>query len=392
MPIDLNSIPDKQASPEPPKILRWTLVIILFTCAGAMFSLYLWPGGMATHSAWFWFCTLVIPFTTGFACYGIRLRIYENSRDSIAYWNNLHQEQYDRLVNTGQRFAGLVGKAYITPIACNKLASALVKFGSQLQSHYFVDFQRVQTVACLGEPLNTSYKSRLSGYLSQLLRMLEPDLLMIPGGDFSVRIHHDGALDNKVIEGIWQGMFPDKYHTNSLIVETECDGLIWLDPWLDHGEARVTLSVEINLFSTPLDYQAESVSALLLASPEWLTQYDIKPEVAIHRPVVSTEDISTTRDMLLWGGLSEKEPYGIWRVQVNQNTLSRVIKQVESMGYSPGKREEYSLDDLFGNPGAATGNISLICASEHAVTSAMPQWIMAENKTMHQLIVRKVDY
>lgn len=166
---------------------------------------------------------------------------------------------------------------------------------------------------------------------------------------------------------------------------------MWLDPLLDQDEATVMLSVEINLFHSLRDRQSESVSALILATPEWLSRHNVKSEVLIHRPVVATELMSSLEDVLRWGKLSHGEPHTLWRSGVCQMSLQRVIQQAERLGYVPGNIESYDIDDLFGGPGAATGNIALICASGHAALSGNPQWIMVEGNNAHQLIVRKSE-
>lgn len=395
MPIELNKIPKIIRVPEPPNALRWFVIIILITLLGILLALYIWPDTMTTHSAWFWFCILAIPLSCGLICYAFRLRAYENERDRVNYWNRLHQEQREIQVIKGQRSAGLLGKAYITPIACNKLVSALMNYGSPLQSAYFTHLQRTLTTARLG-PLEIhlseqSYSPRLADYISTLIRMLEPDLSRLPIDSLSVRLRHDGALDNAQITRVWQTLFPASYAVNELIVEAGGDGMMWLDAWLDRREAMIMLSVEINLFTEPRDYQSESVSAILLASPEWLAQRDIVPEAVIHRPVVATEDISSLEDTLRWGKLSADEEYIFWRGQIETDALTTLIQQAEKMGYLAGQSESYILEDLFGKPGAATGNIALLCACEHAITSGKPQWVMIADKTMHQAIVRQAE-
>ncbi|HHE5238028.1 TPA: hypothetical protein ACPFIV_002473, partial [Klebsiella michiganensis] len=371
------------------------IAIVLISVLGGILALYLWPEKMSTHSAWFWFCIFAIPLSAGLACYAFRLRAYENERDRVNYWNHLHQEQYDIQVKRGRHPAGVLGKAYITPIARNKLASALINHGSQLQSTYFAHLQQALTTARL-EPSTShfskeSYSTRLIGYITQLLRMLEPDLSVLPSDKLSVRLRHDGSLDNAQISQIWQAIFPASYPVDSLVVEQEGDGMMWLDALLDQNEAALTLSVEINLFIDPLDYQSESVSALLLASPTWLAQHDVKPEAVIHRPVIATEDACTLEDMLRWGKLSVDETHTLWRWLVDKEAMTRLIQQSERLGYFPGQDEGYMPDDLFGNPGAALGNIALLCACEYAITSGKPQWVMMTDKTTHQVIVRQEE-
>ncbi|MTH48723.1 hypothetical protein [Intestinirhabdus alba] len=395
MPVELKNIPERIKTPEPPIVLRWLIIIILVTVVGAALALFLWPEGISTHSAWFWFSVIAVPFSVGSACYAFRLLIYENERERVNHWNRLHQEQYDIQVAKGQRCAGLLGKAYITPGACNKLASALLTYGSQLQSTYFAPLRRTFTTARL-EPSAShfskeSYSLRLARYLAQLLSVLEPDLSALAGDRLSVRLRHDGMLDDAHIRQIWQEIFPSLYTVDDLAVGEEGDGMMWLDSWLDRREAMLMLSVEINLFTEPRDYQSESVSALLLASPEWLSQHVVQPEAVIHRPVVATEEICTLQDMLRWGKLSIGEAYTLWQEQVDKNALTRLLQQAESIGYAPGQSEKYILDDLFGNAGAAHGNIALLCACEYAVTSGKPQWVMISDKTTHQTIVRQAE-
>lgn len=395
MPIELKKIPEKLMLPEPPVALRWLIIIIFITVLGVMLALYLWPETMSTHSAWFWFCILAIPVSCGFICYAFRLRAYENERDRVNYWNRLHQGQHDIQVVKGQRSAGLLGKAYITPTACNKLASALLNYGSPLQSVYFSRLQRTLTTARLEPHVDyfseESYSIRLTNYITQLIHMLEPDLSALPAEKLSVRLRHDGALDNAQITRIWQDIFPASYVVNELVAEAGGDGIMWLDTWLDRREAIIMLSVEINLFMEPRNYQSESVSAMLLASPEWLAQHDVVPEAVIHRPVVATEDISTLEDTLRWGKLSADEAHTLWRGQVDKDALTNLIQQAERSGYSPGQSENYILDDLFGGSGAAAGNIALLCACEYAITSGKPQWVMMTDKTTHQVIVRQAE-
>ena len=96
--------------------------------------------------------------------------------------------------------------------------------------------------------------------------------------------------------------------------------------------------------------------------------------------------------MLCWGRLTADEVHTLWQWQVNKEALTRLIQQSEKLGYLPGRNESYMAGDLFGHPGVATGNIALICASEHAVASDKPQWVMMTDQTTHQAIVRQSEH
>lgn len=395
MPVELNKIPGTASLPEPPDKVRWLIITIVIFIAGAAISLYFWPKDLTTHSVWFWFCTLIIPFFAGVISYALRLRSYENECDRIHWWNHLHQEQYEMQVSCGQRYAALLGKSYITPIAKNKLTSALLNMDGQLQYIYSSYLQRSMTTAqLLPHQSNFSvaeYASRLEMYLSELIRMLQPDLSALTDS-LSVRIHHDGTLAHAQIQALWEKLYSAAYPVTEFIIETDNDGLMWLDEWLDKQERQVVLSVEINLFGEPKDKYAESVSALLLASPEWVNEYgDEHISAVIHRPVVVSDDANSFDDALLWGHLAAGDKFSLWRSQLKGKGLTTLLQSMDKSGYMPGIQDDYLLDDLFGCPGAATGNILLICASEHAVSTNLPQWLMTESKTIHQAIVRPVE-
>ncbi|EMX0848820.1 hypothetical protein AAF302_000009 [Pluralibacter gergoviae] len=392
MPVELQKIPGKISEPAPPILSRWLIVILFITGSGIILSLYLWPTDVSTHTDWFRFCTIALPLFSGLICYVIRLRVYENKRERVLYWNHLHREQYEQQVLLGQRSVGLLGKAYITPAGCNKLAAALLRGEGLLRSQYFPHFQSTRMTARLDTSdiifTEESYKDRLVSYLTKLICMLDSELQAIPGA-ISVRIQHDGSINNDEFRNIWQGIFPKVYVVKQLLIDTEGDGLMWLDVWMDHQCTPVMLSIEVNLFLEPHNYQTESVSALLLASSKWLSQNNVTPEVVIHRPVVATDNFQSTENMLQWGSLSAKESHVLWRTRIDQDAVVNLAQQAAKLDYSPGEDEVYFLDDIFGRPAAAIGNILLICACEYAIESGKPQWLIAQHKTVHQAIVRR---
>lgn len=68
--------------------------------------------------------------------YIFQLRRYENERDRVIWWNHLHQQQYDEQVALGKLAMGVLATAYITPVARNKLAAALLQGGVSF-NHFF---------------------------------------------------------------------------------------------------------------------------------------------------------------------------------------------------------------------------------------------------------------
>ncbi|MNE72734.1 hypothetical protein D3C80_1687010 [compost metagenome] len=49
------------------------------------------------------------------------------------------------------------------------------------------------------------------------------------------------------------------------------------------------------------------------------------------------------------------------------------------------------LDDVFGRPAEAVGNIGIIVASEQAAIDAQAQLVVMQDKTVHGVVVRPVS-
>ncbi|MBB3321052.1 hypothetical protein [Atlantibacter sp. RC6] len=390
MPVDLKQIPKAEPLPVPPDRSRWFLVIALIGVAGAVLVLTLWPKGLTTHSTWFWFCMLLVPFSAGLAGYIVRLRHYENERDRVMWWNHLHQTQYDEQVSLGRQALGVLGISYTTPVASNKLAAAILQGANVLQSHYSQALQSVLISASLSPALKISneaeHQSRLEAVLGNVIRQLHSELAQFTG-KLVVRLRHDGVLNDEYIITIWQRTFPETYAISDFSISTENDGLMWLDEWLDRRDDTLFLSVEINLFLLARDRQAESVSALLLASPAWLKRQHIKPQMWIHRPVVVRDAEDAVADAANWGDVTVGSPWYFWRTQVKSDALASVLQVMDKSGFLSAKKGEQVLDDAFGRPAAAVANITLICACEHAVNSGMPQWLMIGDQTTQLAVV-----
>lgn len=391
MPVDLKQIPKAEPLPVPPDKFRWLLVIALLMITGGVVVLSLWPKGVSTHSAWFWFCTVIAPLGAGLTVYIVRLRHYENERDRVLWWNHLHQKQHDEQILLGQQAVGVLAMSYTTPVASNKLAAALLQGANALQTHYSPGLQPVLTAASLTPLVQTlidsEYQSRLEAVLTGVIGQLSAELQHF-NGNLAVRLQHDGTLKNEQIIALWERIFPASDAVSGVSVSSENDGLMWIDEWLDQQDDTLLLSVEINLFMQPRDRQAESVSALMLASPAWLARQKLHPQMWIHRPVVVKDAEGAVADAVTWGKIASEQPWYFWRSQVNSDALAAVLQAMDTSGYLSSKKGEWVMDDSFGRPAAALGNITLICACEHAVASGLAQWLLVGEQIPQLTVVR----
>lgn len=393
MPVEIRKLPKTEDLPVTPVKMRWFIFIIVCIFTGFLLTLYFWPKDMSTHTFWFWMCALLIPTGVGVISYGIRLRHYEQQWQRVSYWNQLHHEKQADMVALGQQALGLLGMAYITPAANNKLAAALLQGAAPLQTRYSLESDSVLTMAQLQPPAviftDTEYIARLEHYLELTLLMLEPELeKYATNKSVIVRIRHDETLDDAQFLSIWQRIFPERYSIAQVTFGHQDNGLMWLDTWLDVQSSALLLSLEVNLFTEGRNYEAESVSALLLASPTWLALQDENPVAWIHRPVTVNTAKEALEDVVRWGKIFAGDAYFIWRSQLATAPQTDMLQAMDAMGYPFDKDQEHQIDSSFGKPAVAIGNIALICACDHVISTQQPQWLMLQDKTPQWAIVR----
>jgi len=393
MPVELRKIPKPEVLPVPLVKIRWAVCIILCIFMGFVLTLYFWPKDTSTHTFWFWMCALVIPSAIGAISYALRLRHYEQQWERVSYWNHLHQEKRQEMVEQGQLALGLLGMAYVTPAANNKLASALLQGVAPLRAIYPPGSTSILMMATL--PLKAitdseaEYSLRLETHLQSVLQGLKPELEQYATNEsLIVRIRHDQTLQDRQFSSICQRIFPEYFTASQIIFGQQDNGLMWLDNWLDDQNSALVLSLEVNLFREGRDHQAESVSALLLASPAWLTHHSFIPIARIHRPVAITATQEALEDVIRWGMLSAEEYYFVWRSQLPSQPQTEMLQAMDALKYHIHKDRECQIDGSLGKPAAAVGHITLICACEHAASTQQPQWIMLQDKTPQWAIVR----
>lgn len=393
MPVEIRNLPEPKVLPKPPEKMRWLVFIVICTLTGFILTLYFWPEDKPANTIWFWICATLTPSALGLICYAIRLHRYEHLSDQTSHWNQLYIEELKSKEEAGQQALGMLGMAYVTPAAKNKLAAALLLGASPLQTVYCSRTASVVSNALLHPPAKSNtvaeYCSRLEMHLYTLLRMLTPELEQYALNEpVTVRIRHDQTVSDTCFLSIWQRIFPERYALHPIIFRPDDDGLMWLDEWLDEQSPSLVLSVQVNLFGDKADNQAESISLLLLASPAWIKEKHTSPLAFIHRPVPVIKAVEAIDDVVRWGKLSPDEGYFNWRSQLTPSSQTEIIEAMDAKGYLFDKDREYSLDNSFGKPDFAVGNITLICACEHANSTQEPQWIMLEDKMPQCVIVR----
>ncbi|EGT0660779.1 hypothetical protein JAF83_000935 [Citrobacter werkmanii] len=184
--------------------------------------------------------------------------------------NQLVQQQHEEQSIRGQPEIGVLGISYETPVASHKLSAALLQGGSELQTYYSPARQTILTTAMFSSSMATKsateYRLRMETQLRAALYQLQTELAQFPG-QLAVRLVRDKILINKRIVAAWNAIFTAPERVYDIQISSENHGVMWIDEWLDKEDETLLLSVEINVFEQARDQEAESVSALLLASP-----------------------------------------------------------------------------------------------------------------------------
>ncbi|WP_449433886.1 hypothetical protein [Pseudomonas putida] len=398
MPIDLNMLPAKKKLPLPPKTRCWVTIILLCCLLGSSLTILFWPEELKQMSLWRWCSMLLLPLIAGFLLFAFRGIVYQRQCDFVKSWNHRHAEHEQRLIQQGQRAIALLATSYSTPAGNNQLAYALRSGSKPLQPVYLHDMKTVRMASQLpdaGTHDRANKYGRLQMYLHQVMRGLEDEMQRYGGySPLRLRIKHNHVLSDDEVVAVWHSCAMDKLSIETLQFAAQDDGVLWLDEWLDQpDDCALMLSLEINLFVEPLEGQAESVSALILAQPYFCEQHGFAATAWIHRPVPMSDNAQSLREVLRWGRLGEdSQPYFVWQTQVPNDYLCRVTIAMSSAGQSLDKEKYMQLDRVLGKPADAVGNLAIIVASEQAAAEDQSQLIMMQDKTPQWFVVRPASH
>ncbi|MDU9394720.1 hypothetical protein [Pseudomonas sp. zfem002] len=399
MPVNLRELPEALVLPQPPNRVRWLFIILLCSLAGAALVLLFWPGEWQPQLPWFWTCVVVFPLAGSVILHGLRQFAYEHRRDYVESWNEARTDLEFQLIGQGQEAIALLAAAYCTPAGSHRLAEALRKGSKPLHAAYQPATKTTINVSPLvaqkPQEQSKDYTERLEAYLDRVLTVLVADLLCsVSEAPWRVRIRHNQVLGDAQVLALWHACAQRKaLNLESVSIAAEGEGVIWLDAWLDQKPADafpLVLSVELNLFQQPTADQAESVSAVLLARSEFCEDDGIQPSAWVHRPLAMSCDPEDVREVLLWGCVGPYSQAFAWQAQVPKDQLHDLHGALREQDCPLDIRACLNLDDTFGAPACAVGNIALIVGSEQAATAQQPQLLMLQDGTPQWCVVRPV--
>lgn len=391
MPVNLNALPPVRPLPAPPKKKRWLVFPVLLTVllgAALRYFPHLLPP--VSHSVRL--IVVVIPALLGVIIYGLRLRQYENQYEYVEQWNGVRNRTETALIANGQRAVQLLDSAYSTPLASNKLSLLLTSQKPPLTPYYLTAFERPVAVRLFNpqpSPDNTSaLGENLSRLLRQTLARIDRERMLAP---CLVLVRHNEAVGDRAMRGLVSRTLSDLHlPVSDVQVNAYQDGVLWVDHWLD-GElsAATILSIEIELQPEPIAGSTESVSAVLFAAHGVTLPPDIVPVASVHRPNDLAAAESALTESLLWGKVSEGDPFFVWQSQFEQEKGVEALIALNQAGLRVDDKNSHTLDTTLGQPLTGIGNLALICASEHAARTHLPQIVLLQDKTAQCCVIRE---
>ncbi|NMY30707.1 hypothetical protein HBR94_04215 [Pseudomonas sp. WS 5412] len=370
------------------------IVLLCSMLVGALIVL-LWPQSHWRMSLWFWCCVVVLPLIAGLVVYALRLLAYERRGDYTQSWNQSREEQEQVLIRQGRRAVALLASAYCTGAGNNQIAQALRRGSKPLQPVYLESMGQTMRLSQLAPQAlrhtQEEYAQRLAMCMQQLLTGLDSDLQRYACSlPLCVRIRHNQVLGDEEVLSLWRSARRREKADDQVLFATQDDGLIWLDTWLDDpGQHRLLLSLEINLFVEPVAEHAESVSAVLLAVPDEGAAQKVAPMAWIHRPVRIADPACALQDAFFWGGIPPgNSEYFTWLTQIPFDVLRDVSIALSAAGYPFDVAKYQSLDNSFGLPGCAVGNVALLLACEQASVDRQAQVVILQDASAQVFVAQ----
>ncbi|MCA1177083.1 MULTISPECIES: hypothetical protein [unclassified Pantoea] len=391
MPVNLNELPEPKPIPLRPKQKKGVVLPLLITLLIGLVQRY-HPHLFSSLSPQLKIFILIAPLVIGVIVFSLRLRRYENQREYAEQWNGVRNATEAALIDHGQQPVLLLDTAYHTPLANHNLVKLLSTQQPELKPIFIEAVGKPLSVRLFLPSVTTDdshyYGEQLTLHLKQVLASLDTQRFTEP---CYVRVRHNETVGDMAMRAaVGRTLKQLQLPFNDVVIDHQGDGLMWIDSWLDGGiSASLVLSIEIELQLSPVAESSEVVSAALIALPHIKQPQHLKPVAAIHRPNRWQQSEDALPESLLWGHISQQQPFFVWLSQLSQEAEVDAVVRLNQDGYLINEKNTHHLDRSLGKPLSAAGNMLLICASEQFNATHQPQLVMLQDKTAHSGVIRE---
>jgi len=310
MPVDLSTIPQRRTVRlKPPSKVVWSIAFAIWMTAWVLFTLWLWPPHVSTHSWRFWMILCGLPLILFGMVYAVPWIVYQVEHNSVASHNIAREYVLQSTIRYGQQPLHILAYAYQTALGVTSVADKIVA-GRKLLSVRANEGGRGESVRCTRLPVVAKIDETEVGEQSNTPSLSKRytaavDGLLVSVGSVASRIPRCVPLSLVVcvpddLEVLALAQFAERRARQLSIVISDVQtllhesGAMMLDAWLDESPNRnldrCALVIAAQLYDTPPQNSAEIAVALLIGGPNPSMLGDILPIARLHRPVAGPAD------------------------------------------------------------------------------------------------------
>ena len=411
MPVDFARIPPRVKVPEisRPSILVWALLLCLMLAADASLTIFIWPAGKPTNTAWFWFCAVGLSVLMWALLLSCRL-VWAYVRVNAALATNrisdaIEKQCHDRssqplaVLGHGWRFSSSEEENSVEDLVDGKTklhpASSQVRPNTDVMARWL----EIPGKQFCGGNAEIEYERQAEiceWLLNQLVNDVAPQILQIPRRmSMKVDLCANSVLKPTIVAGHLLSLLKDRFP--SLRVEinppTEELSLFHIDAWHDGAradEVRLLVSIQLRKVVSEVlaNGVAEAASMLLVCSPAVAGQMNEKYPLRLHRPARGiAEKVPEILGLAIrWGRTSFDEIGTTWRTGLGEE----ITKTIRSSCRFGNRTRPVELDVTIGDAGAARAWLATTLAVANAALMNEPQLVIAqEGDELVALVCRK---
>lgn len=403
MPTDLNLVaPPELVSDKPPSKLVWTISFLGVTIAGMIIALLLWPKNEPTRTPWFWICLGFYPPAAAALIVLSRFGAYYGRVLDAQAWNTVRERHEQRVIKRASdpmmllkgccRFA-----ADFAENPASKIADRTVALSSQASiaepGNIRARWLTPPGMDMFKGPVQSDIVRQqfvLGWLFDELVGDLEETIQALPEKiPLAIHVSVTGhSMTETFIREAWKG----RWNTHALrraavTIEAKPLPVVTLRAWLDakgqvaQQQARLVVHIQLHkvLSENPPPDSAEMAVAVLLVRTQTAERHGLIAQAQVHRPI-RNEIESFTEALAFALRCGRSLPAAIchvWHTGFDVNSSLKLFDTVKLAGIvtSIEPNGQHDIDQSIGSGGAAAGWLAVVCAAEHALSTATPQLI-----------------
>jgi len=401
MPVDLSAIPQRRTVRlKPPSKVVWSISFAIWMMVWGLFTLWLWPPQVSTHSWRFWMILCGLPSILFGMAYAIPWIVYQVERNSVASHNIAREYVLQSTIRYEQQPLHILAYAYQTALGVTSIADKIVA-GRKLLSVRANEGGHGESVRCTRLPvaskideagaseqsntpsLNKRYTAAVDGLLvsvasvgSCIPRGVSLSLVVCVPDDVEVLALAQFAEKRAGQLGILISDVQTQPHKGSAMM---------LDAWLDESPNRnldhCALVIAAQLYDTPPQNGAEIAVALLIGGPKPSISGDILPIAHLHRPVAGPGEAvaQTLQTAVGWADVAVGQFERVWLSGLDHE-IRPLLEGVPGASLIGGSKDSAmsvaDVDIALGHGGVAAPWLAIVLGAERLVETGCAQiWV-----------------